>query len=248
MSYKHSFSTLRQGIAAFLSAVCISLTSPASAPTALASVQFDSAHAQSLTSKPEEVEWTWEVRPPHPDPMLPNVLLLGDSITRNYFPQVTEDLKGAANVYLMAVSTSVGDPRLPKQIAEFLAMQNVAFRVVHFNNGMHGWEYSESQFQAAFPSFLKSVKALVHSRDSLIWATITPVQAHAMNGASNERIEQRNKIALTQVRAANISVDDQHVLMMKHLDTYEDSVHFGPAGARLMGDQAAEAIRAFLKK
>src|ERR1700692_4439853 len=68
--------------------------------------------AQQPLSIPEEIEWTGAVRPPHPDARLPNVLLLGDSISRNYFPQVTKDLAGVANVYLLAVSTSVGDPRL----------------------------------------------------------------------------------------------------------------------------------------
>src|SRR5277367_83666 len=101
--------------------------------------------AQKSVSIPEEIEWTWEVRPPHPDAKLPNVLLLGDSISRNYFPEVTKDLTGVANVYLMAVSTSVGDPRLSHQIAEFKAMEKVRFRVVHFNNGMHGWSYTEAQ-------------------------------------------------------------------------------------------------------
>jgi hypothetical protein len=104
--------------------------------------------AQMSSSIPEEIEWTWEVRPPHPNPKLPNVLLLGDSITQNYFPQVTKDLEGIANVYLMASSTSVGDPRLPSQIAEFSAMEHVSFRVVHFNNGMHGWGYTEAQFES----------------------------------------------------------------------------------------------------
>jgi hypothetical protein len=86
----------------------------------------------------EEIEWMWEVRPQRVDIRLPNVLLLGDSITRNYFPQVTQDLAGIANVYLMASSTSVGDPRLPQQIAEFAALHRVSFAIVHFNNGMHG--------------------------------------------------------------------------------------------------------------
>src|SRR5713101_5769796 len=58
--------------------------------------------AQVPESISEEIEWTWEVRPPHPNPQLPNVLLLGDSISRNYFPQVTKVLTGVANVYLMA--------------------------------------------------------------------------------------------------------------------------------------------------
>ena len=94
--------------------------------------------AQKPVSIPEEIEWTWEVRPPHADPKLPNVLMLGDSLSRNYFPEVTKDLAGVANVYLMASSISVGDPRLPREIREFTAMESVPFRVVHFNNGKIG--------------------------------------------------------------------------------------------------------------
>jgi hypothetical protein len=125
--------------------------------TALAAVLLSQAPAslaaQKAVSIPEEIEWTWEVRPPHPDPKLPNVLLLGDSISRAYFPEVTKDLAGVANLYLMASTTSVGDPRLLRQIAEFSAMEGVRFSVVHFNNGMHGWAYREEQYKTAFPAF-----------------------------------------------------------------------------------------------
>jgi len=204
--------------------------------------------AQKPASIPEEIEWTWEVRPPHPDPKLPNVLLLGDSITRNYFPQVTKDLQGVANVYLMASSTSVGDPRLPHQIAEFAKLEDVHFRVVHFNNGMHGWGYTEAQFKAEFPWLIAAARALAGQDGSLVWANITPVKDSATSGATNPRIDARNAIALDMVRAKNIPVDDQHALMMKHLDLYEDSVHFNPVGASIMGDQAAATIRAALPK
>ena len=101
--------------------------------------------AQDPVSIPEKIEWTWEVRPPTPNPKLPNVLLLGDSITRNYYPGVVRLLTDKANVYLFATSAAVGDPRLPHQIAEFTKMEAVPFRVVHFNNGMHGWGYTEAQ-------------------------------------------------------------------------------------------------------
>ena len=199
--------------------------------------------AHKPVSIPEDIEWTWEVRPPHPNPQLPNVLLLGDSISRNYFPQATKDLAGIANVYLMASSTAVGDPRLPHQIAEFAALEKVRFQVVHFNNGMHGWGYSEAQYQAAFPSFLNAVRDLVGKHGTLIWATITPVRPDSSNGATNPRIEQRNTIALPVVNAAGITIDDQHALMMQHRDLYEDSIHFNPAGAIIQGDQAAATIR-----
>jgi hypothetical protein len=202
--------------------------------------------AQHPHSIPEEIEWTWEVRPAHPDPHLPNVLLLGDSITRNYFPEVTKDLKGMANVYLMASSACVGDPRLSNQVAEFAAMEHVPFRVVHFNNGMHGWGYSEAEYKTAFPEFLQAVRSLTDESGTLIWASTTPVHVGASNGASNPRIEERNAIALAIVRPAGVVIDDQHALMMAHGDLYEDDVHFNPAGARLQGDQAADFIRSAL--
>lgn len=204
--------------------------------------------AQKAVSIPEEIEWTWEVRPPHPDPKLPNVLLLGDSLSRNYFPQITKDLAGVANVYLMASSTSVGDPRLPQQIREFAAMEHVPFRIVHFNNGMHGWDYTEAQYKAAFPPFLRTVRSLVAKDGALIWATTTPVKPRAFNGATNDRVDARNGIARGFVDALHIPVDDQHSLMTQHQDLYQDTVHFNTAGSNLMGDQAAAMIRAQLTK
>jgi lysophospholipase L1-like esterase len=209
---------------------------------------FARAATQKTASIPEEIEWTWEVRPQHPDPKLPNVLLLGDSISRAYFPQVTKDLSGVANVYLMASSTSVGDPRLPKQIKEFAAMEDVRFTVVHFNNGMHGWAYTEDQYRAAFPDFIHAVKELVGAHGTLIWATTTPVRADATGGATNPRVDARNTIAGSLVQAAGIPVDDQHALMIQHQDLHEDPVHFNTAGASLQGDQAAASIRTALKQ
>src|SRR5260370_18693997 len=79
-------------------------------------------YAQNQTSIPEEIEWTWEIRPQLADPKLPNVLLLGDSITLNYFPDATKNLSGIANVYLMSSSTSVADPRLPCPIPALSSM------------------------------------------------------------------------------------------------------------------------------
>src|ERR1700726_2703666 len=200
-------------------------------------IEPSSPRAQKPPSILEQIEWTWEVRPQHADLKLANVLLLGDSITRNYFPQVTEDLRGVANVYLMASSTSVGDPRLSRQIAEFAATQRVSFAVVHFNNGVHGWGYTEAQFQSGFPLFLRAIRSLP-GRGKLIWATITPVKPDASGGATNPRIDARNAIAQPFIEAQKILVDDQHALMAQHLDLYEDGVHFNQSGSAIMGGQA----------
>ena len=198
--------------------------------------------AQAPVSIPEEIEWTWEVRPPNPNPSLPNVLLLGDSISRSYFPQVTKDLVGIANVYLMASSTAVGDPRLPHQIAEFARLQNVPFALIHFNNGMHGWKYTEPQYKAALPDLLTAVQALPgHAR--LIWANTTPVKSDTSDAATNARVDARNAAATAVFTTDHLPTDDLHTLMSRHRDLYQDNVHFNDAGAALMGDQAATLIK-----
>jgi hypothetical protein len=203
--------------------------------------------AEKQVSKPEEVEWTWEVRPGHVDPKLPNVLLVGDSITRNYYPEVQRQLANVANVYLFAASTSVGDPRLTHQLGEFSAMEAVPFKVVHFNNGMHGWTYSEQEYKAAFPSYLRALHKVTPGA-SFIWATITPVRADDKPGPTNARIEDRNSIAQSFMTAAGIPVDDQHALMVHLTDQHEDNVHFNTAGAAVQGQQVAESIRSALAK
>lgn len=196
-------------------------------------------------SKPEEIEWTWEVRPQHADPSLPNVLLVGDSISRNYFPQVTRDLKRVANVYLMASSICVGDPRLPEELLSFARTEDVPFRVVHFNNGMHGWDYSEAEYKAGFPAYLAALHQIAPGA-AFVWATTTPVRTNKEPGPTNVRVDARNAIALASLHG--MTVDDQHALMAKHADLYQDDVHFNDEGTAIAGDAAAETIREALKR
>jgi lysophospholipase L1-like esterase len=185
------------------------------------------------------------VRPVPIDPKLPNVLLLGDSITRNYFPEVQRQLRAAANVYLMATSASVGDPRLLRQLTDYSTAEPIAFSVVHFNNGMHGWAYSETEYREAFSKLISALHSMAPGA-ALVWATTTPVQKESEPGPTNARINARNNFAQSFIRADGIVVDDQHGLMAQHSDLYLDGVHYGDQGSILQGKQAAEAIRRLL--
>jgi hypothetical protein len=200
---------------------------------------------QDRSSQTEEIEWTWEVRPSHTDPKLPNVLLLGDSITRNYYPEVQRELAATANVYLLATSASVGDPRLLRQLADYATAVPITFCVVHFNNGMHGWAYSEAEYRNSFPSLIAALHALA-SKAILLWATTTPVKVDSEPGPTNARIQARNSIAQSFVTADGIGVDDQHGLMAEHPDLYLDGVHYNEQGSNLQGMQAARTIRTLL--
>src|SRR5213083_3751082 len=102
---------------------------------------------------------------------LPRVLLIGDSITRGYYPEVEKGLAGKAFVARLSTSRFVADPVLLKEIA--LVLDETKFDVIHFNNGMHGWQHSEAEYRKSFPQFLAAITA--HAPQAkLVRATTTP--------------------------------------------------------------------------
>jgi lysophospholipase L1-like esterase len=196
------------------------------------------AQTQSI---PEKIEWTWADRPEHPDPSLPNVLLLGDSITRGYYPETARLLAGHANCYLFATSASSGDSRLPGQIDTFSKIAPPTFTVVHFNNGMHGWAYTEQQYSNGLPFLVSALRQLA-PHAILVWATTTGVLKSEESGATNPRIDERNRLALVLIQQQHIAIDDQHALMLNHQDLHQGDVHFTSAGSAIQARQAAESI------
>lgn len=206
------------------------------------------AVAQPAASITEKIEWTWTDRPDAPVAGLPNVLLLGDSITRAYYPAVANDLKGTANVYLFAGSACSGDYRLPEQIRDYFRMMGVDFAAVHFNNGMHGWGYTEQQYAGGLPELIAAVRSGA-PRAKLIWANTTPVLHDSLKGeASNSRIDARNRLAAEVMSHEGIPIDDQHGLMLKHQDLHQDNVHFTVAGSAIEAEQVAAMLRAAIVK
>ncbi|MBL9133652.1 MAG: hypothetical protein JNG86_20750, partial [Verrucomicrobiaceae bacterium] len=67
---------------------------------------------------------------------LPRVLLIGDSLTQGYGPDVEKVLAGKAYVARLATSRCVGDPVLHAELSAVLGAET--FDVIHFNNGLHG--------------------------------------------------------------------------------------------------------------
>jgi lysophospholipase L1-like esterase len=58
----------------------------------------------------------------------------------------------------------------------------------------------------------------------------------------------RNDIARALIKGEGIPIDDQHELMARYSDQYEDAVHFNPTGAAIQGQQVAQSIRLSLAK
>jgi GDSL-like Lipase/Acylhydrolase family len=185
----------------------------------------------------EPIEWIRLWLPNVNKEDLPQVLLLGDSISQAYYKDVAADLKGKAYVGYLTSSLSVGDPMLPEQIG--LVLKNYRFDVIHFNNGLHGKGYSEQEYARYFPQFVKAIQANAHGA-KLIWTSSTPVRmARDMSEFApwTRRVAVRNKIAADYVRKAKIPIDDLYAAVLHHPEYYlgGDGTHPNPQG------RAAEA-------
>jgi hypothetical protein len=189
----------------------------------------------------EKIEWTWSNRPAVVDARLPNVLLLGDSITRGYYEPAAELLEGRANVYLFATSAAVGADMLIDQIRAYGKMAAVRFDVVHLNNGMHGRTYSEAEYRSHYPAFVRAVKSQWPNARCIV-ATTTPVLMDSEDGPANDRIVVRNAAAREDAEKFGCGIDDQHALMLQHQDLHDGNLHYTAEGSRLQAGQVASSI------
>jgi lysophospholipase L1-like esterase len=196
----------------------------------------------------EAIEWADIWIPDANSTALPHVLLIGDSITRGYYPQVAEKLKGRVSVARLATSKSVGDPALLAEVA--LVLDQCHFDAVHFNNGLHGWGYSEEEYQKHFPELLATIRK--HAPQAkLIWATITPMRTKgrlAQIADDTKRVRARNKIAEEIVGKEGIPVDDLYTLVKDHPEYWsQDGVHFNSQGIAVEAEQVSKQILESLK-
>jgi GDSL-like Lipase/Acylhydrolase family len=182
---------------------------------------------------------------------LPRVLLVGDSIARDYYPEVEKRLAGKAFVGRLATSRFVADPVLLKEIESVL--DGAKFDVIQFNNGMHGWQHSEAEYRKAFPKLIKTIRA--HApKARLIWATTTPlrdgkgVTYDTKAEYSDERIAARNALAAEVVTAQRIPTNDLNAPLRGHPEYHSDNVHFNGHGVQILAAQVCTAVEKLLPR
>lgn len=187
----------------------------------------------------EDIEWCDVWMPNMNRSDLPRVLLIGDSITRAYFKGVEQNLRGKAYCARVATSKAVGDPALEMELHVFLS--EAKFDVVHFNIGMHGWDYSEDEYRRYLPDLLKVIRKDAPGA-KLIWASTTPVRKDRDPGPTNARIRARNAIARKYFARERVPIDDLSTLMIAHPGLHSDDVHFNSEGVSIQANQVALEI------
>ena len=197
----------------------------------------------------ERIEWTdmWVTNANKND--LPRVFFVGDSIVRGYFNPTEKQLTGKANCARYTTSAFLAHQDYLDGLQVML--KRYQFDVIHINNGLHGWGYTEEQYQAAFPKLIKLLND--HAKEAtIIWAMTTPVRqggkVNKLNEDKTARVKQRNKIAATFIKKQHYKTSDLFSLAIDHPEYHSrDGVHFSPKGKTAQATFIAKVVSEALK-
>ncbi len=198
---------------------------------------------------------------------LPNVLILGDSISIGYTPFVQELMKGKANVQRPiqgngkpenCAGTTNGVENIDRWIGD------TSWDVIHFNFGLHDIKHEdpetgqatknpEDPYQADLKTYRRNLKVIVDkllaTDAKLIFATTTPVPNKQVSPYRDPQdVIRYNKAALKIMKKAGIPVNDLYGFTLPLLSEIqrENNVHFVEEGSRLMAERVVEMIQKYI--
>lgn len=185
------------------------------------------------------------------DESLPNVLIIGNSISIGYTPYVQEALQGKCNVY--RIPENGGDTK--KALAKLdLWLGDNDWDVIHFNFGLHDLKRLKNNklniegevvnTEKVYASNLKKiVKKLKKASDAkLVWATTSVVPEGAEGRIKGTEVTY-NRIAEKIMKRNGISIDDQYALTSDHPDDQmKANVHFLEKGRKRQAKQVVKHI------
>ncbi len=187
-------------------------------------------------------------------PGLPNVLLIGDSISIGYTLMVRDNLAGKANVHrpgINCASTVRGLGGLDGWLGER------KWDVIHFNWGLHDIRKDKGGERNVSPEqYEKNLREIVSRLKQtgavLVWATTTPVRptSNPNAGRQAEDVVLYNGIAEKVMKENGIRTDDLYTLALPKIPEIQlkDNTHFTMEGSILLGRQVTTSIEEALQE
>lgn len=188
---------------------------------------------------------------------LPNVLIIGDSISIGYTKPLAIMLKGKANLVHNpgnAAHTGHGIANLDKWLGE------TTWAVIHFNHGLHDLKYVDENgknvtskeaghMQIDLEQYGKNMEAIVirlkETGAKLIFATTTPYPDKP-GGPLREKgdAEKYNALALRVMKKNDIAVNDLYSFALPQLKELQrpKNVHFTPEGSKALAQEVERHI------
>ena len=195
----------------------------------------------------ETIEWLdlWVQRADVIASGKPRVLCIGDSVTRGWYMGGGESLLLPwCDPARVCTSRSVCDPHLRREID--LVLGSYRFDVIHFNNGLHGWDHSEDDYRAGLQQTLTAIIAQAPHAQIILASTTPTRQAGNTQVAADmdTRVRQRNAIASELCAEMRLGWNDLYTLANDHTAWFaDDGVHYHAEGSHGLAAACAARIR-----
>jgi len=257
--------------AAFIGGICCGFF--AATISCVASEKPKTASKPELGSKAEtkKAKVNWETTP---NPSLPNVLILGDSISIGYFLETRKLLAGKANVFRPLKANKTGTLAAENCSGTLHGVQNIdrwlegrKWDVIHFNFGLHDMKHvskedpskpssnAEDPVQAPLDVYTKNMEEMVKKMKAtgatLIYATTTPVVPGCNNPLREPESPGKYNEAAVKIMTENkITVNDLYTFCLPQLEKIQQpkNVHFTDAGSAILAKEVAQKITEALAK
>ncbi|WDI41309.1 SGNH/GDSL hydrolase family protein [Bremerella sp. P1] len=205
-----------------------------------------------------------------PDPNLPNVLILGDSISIGYTLQVRDLLKGKANVFRPHTADGKkpencsGTTKGVESIDRWIGDRK--WDVIHFNWGLHDLKHvtepggnsvsnkPSDPVQATVDQYAANLEKIVERLNKtgakLIFATTTPVVPGTTGPLREPNSPPKyNAAAIKIMKENSVTVNDLFAFCDPQVEKLQrpKNVHFTDAGSQALAEQVAQAIQSALK-
>ena len=201
-----------------------------------------------------------------PKPGLPNVLIIGDSISIGYTLDVRRLLKGKANVYRPIENGGKRPENCGhstsglKRINKWLEIQNVkTWDVIHFNWGLHdlkridrkkGLEHIDPTIPSvvSLEKYRKNLKELVsimkQTKAKLIFATTTPYPDGVTPCRLPADASKYNNVAIEVMKEEGVEINDLFTHIKPKLETLQIpvNVHFNEKGSKYLAEKVVKIV------
>jgi acyl-CoA thioesterase-1 len=195
-----------------------------------------------------------KARRPEPDgPRLPRVLVIGDSISAGYTPDLRKRLAGKANVHRMA---EVGGPTTNGLAKLEQCLGTNHWDIIHFNFGLHDMKIiAGGTRMVPIEEYERNLECIVtrlkKTGATLIWASTTPIPEGRLSPPRQPGDEVHyNEAARRVMKGHNLLINDLHAFIRPRLSDwqYPANVHFTPEGCDALAEEIARVVTPFLRE